>query len=168
MSFKRIDVKNLTGNFFKQIGDQWMLITAGDKSGYNMMTASWGGTGIFWQKPVTFSFVRPQRFTRTFMDDGQYYTLSFYGDKYREMLNLCGIKSGRDIDKTKESGLHPCYADCGAVYFDEAELVLVCKKIYFDDLKPENFLVPEIAPMYKDGDYHRMYVGEIVEALVKE
>jgi flavin reductase (DIM6/NTAB) family NADH-FMN oxidoreductase RutF len=102
------------------------------------------------------------------MDYGKYYTLSFYGEKYRDALFLCGSKSGRDIDKAKESGLTPCLTDCGAVYFEEAELVIVCKKIYFHDFEPENFLTPEIAGVYEHGDYHRMYVGEIVEVLQKE
>ncbi len=168
MSFKKIGVKDITGNIFELIGDRWMLITGGDRKGYNMMTASWGGAGVLWQKHVTFCFVRPERYTRLFMDRGDYYTLSFYDEKYRDMLFLCGSKSGRDMDKAKEAGLHPCCADCGAVYFEEAALVLVCKKIYFDDFKPEHFLVPEISEVYENGNYHRMYIGEVVEVLVKE
>lgn len=165
--FKKIGVKEMKGNIFDLVGDKWMLITGGDESGFNTMTASWGGVGILWQKAVSFSFVRPQRYTRKFMDYGKYYTLSFYPEKYRDMLYLCGSKSGRDINKVKESCLTPVYADCGAVYFEEAELVLVCKKIYFDDFEPENFLTPEIAGVYENKDYHRMYVGEIIEVLEK-
>lgn len=168
MPFKKIGVKEIKGNIFDMIGDQWMLITGGDESGFNTMTASWGSAGILWQKPVTFCFVRPQRYTRKFMDYGKYYTLSFFGEKCRDALYLCGSKSGRDIDKIKQSGLTPCFSDCGAVYFEEAELVLVCKKLYFHDFEPENFLAPEIAGVYENGDYHRMYTGEIVEVLLKE
>lgn len=168
MPFKKIGVKEIKGNIFDMIGDQWMLITGGDESGFNTMTASWGSAGILWQKPVTFCFVRPQRYTRKFMDYGKYYTLSFFGEKCRDALYLCGSKSGRDIDKIKQSGLTPCFSDCGAVYFEEAELVLVCKKLYFHDFEPENFLAPEIADVYENGDYHRMYTGEIVEVLLKE
>lgn len=165
--FKKIGVKELGGNVFELIGDKWMLITGGDKTGFNTMTASWGGLGVLWQKAVAFCFVRPSRYTRKFLDNGNYYTLSFYGDKYRNMLNLCGSKSGREIDKVKEAGLTPCFAECGAVYFREADLAVVCKKIYFHDFEPENFLASEIAAVYDKGDYHRMYVGEIVEVLTK-
>jgi len=168
MSFKKINVKDIQGNIFDLVGDKWMLITGGDESGFNTMTASWGGAGILWQKAVTFCFIRPQRYTRKFMDYGKYYTLSFYGEKHRDALFLCGSKSGRDIDKVKETGLTPCFADCGAVYFQEAELVLVCKKIYCDDFQPENFLSPEIEKVYEAKDYHRMYVGEIIEVLEKQ
>lgn len=168
MSFKKVGVKDIQGNIFDLVGDKWMLITGGDKSDFNMMTASWGGAGILWQKAVSFCFIRPQRYTRKLMDQGKYYTLSFFDEKYRDMLYFCGAQSGRDVDKVKETRLNPCYADNGAVYFNEAELVLVCKKIYFDDFEPEHFLAPEIASTYENGDYHRMYVGEIVEVLIKE
>lgn len=168
MSFKKIDVKDIKENIFDLIGDRWMLLTGGDKACFNMMTASWGGAGVLWQKPVTFCFIRPQRYTRKFVDEGKYYTFSFYGEEYRDNLFLCGSKSGRDIDKVKETGLTPAFADCGAVYFEEAELVIVCKKIYFDDFRPENFQLPEIEKLYETKDYHRMYVGEIVEVLTKK
>ncbi len=165
--FKKIGVKEIDSNVFELIGDKWMLITGGGESGFNTMTASWGGLGVLWQKAVSFCFVRPQRYTRKFMDDGKYFSLSFFGEKYRDQLYLCGSKSGRDMDKVRETGLTPCFADCGAVYFEEAELVLVCKKIYSHDFDPENFMTPEIAVAYEKGDYHRMYVGEIVEVLEK-
>ncbi len=167
MAFSKISPKEIEGSIFEMVGDKWMLITGGDVKGFNTMTASWGGAGILWGKPVSFCFVRPQRHTRAFMDKGEYYTLSFYGEEYRKQLNICGSKSGRDVDKVSLCGFTPDFASCGAVYFGEAELVLVCKKIYFDDLKSENFLAPEIAGMYKEKDYHRMYIGEIVEVLKK-
>lgn len=167
MSFKKIDVKELKENIFDLIGDRWMLLTGGDKNTFNMMTASWGGAGVLWQKAVTFCFVRPQRYTRRFMDDGIYYTFSFFGEEYRDKLSFCGSNSGRDIDKVKETGLTPAFADCGAVYFEEAELVLVCKKMYYDDFNPENFISPEIEKTYEAKDYHRMYVGEILDVLRK-
>lgn len=165
--FRKIGVKDINANIFELVGDRWMLITGGDKDCFNPMTASWGGAGILWQKAVTFCFVRPQRHTRKLMDEGRYYTLSFYDEKYRDMLFFCGSQSGRDVDKVKETGLTPCTADCGAVYFQEAELVIVCRKIYFDDFDPEHFLAPEIAGVYESEDYHRMYIGEIVEVLAK-
>lgn len=167
MSFKKIDAKEVNENIFDLIGDRWMLLTGGDRTAFNMMTASWGGVGVLWQKAVTFCFVRPQRYTRKFMDDGIYYTFSFFGEEYRDKLSFCGSNSGRDIDKVKETGLTPAFADCGAVYFEEAELVLVCKKMYFNDFNPEHFISTEIEKLYEAKDYHRMYVGEVLEVLRK-
>lgn len=168
MAFQKISAKDIDENIFKLIGDKWMLITGGDGNGYNPMTASWGGAGVLWAKPVVFCFIRPQRYTKHFMEDREYFTLSFYNEKFRPQLNLCGTKSGKDIDKVKETGFTSVISETGAVYFDEADLVFICKKVYADDMKPENMLSPEIDKNYPGKDYHRMYVGEIIEVLEKQ
>jgi hypothetical protein len=168
MSFVKIKPSEISGNVFERVGQQWLLITAGDKSAFNSMTASWGGMGVLWGRNVAHCYIRPQRHTRGFADNGEYFTLSFYPEKYRKLLDFSGIfggQSGRDIDKVKESGFTPVVADCGAVYYEQAELVLVCRKLYSDDFKAENFTAPEAAAMYRDGDFHRFYVGEIIEVL---
>ena len=106
---KKIEVSELTENFFETISKEWMLVCAGDANRYNMMTASWGGIGWLWNKPVAFVFIRPERYTFEFTENNDFMTLSFLGksSKAREVYNLCGSKSGRDIDKTLESGLTP-------------------------------------------------------------
>ena len=97
--WKKIDPKQLEQNVFSMIGDQWMLVTAGTAETCNTMTASWGGLGILWNKPVATAYIRPQRYTKQFMDENEYFTLSFFGEEYRQQLALCGSKSGRDVDK---------------------------------------------------------------------
>ena len=167
MTFRKISPTDINGNIFDMIGNKWMLITAGNEEKLNTMTASWGTAGVLWGKPVTFCFVRPNRYTYGFMEAGDYYTLSFYSEEHRDALKLCGAKSGRDMDKVSAAGLTPAFADCGAPYFNEAELVLVCRKIYTEDVKPENFVDAEIDKCYPMKDYHRIYVGEIIEVLEK-
>ena len=61
MSFEKIRPEDIDGNVFKMIGDDWMLVTAETEKGVNTMTASWGGMGVLWNKPVAFVFIRPQR-----------------------------------------------------------------------------------------------------------
>ena len=102
-------VKDIEENLFQMIGEDWMLITAGDPKTekYNTMTASWGGTGILWGKPVAFCFIRPQRYTYTFTEAGNHLTLSFFHGKKRDALKLCGSRSGRDCDKITLAGLTP-------------------------------------------------------------
>ena len=117
-----------------------------------------------WNTNVTFSFVRPSRYTYTFMEQEKYYTLSFFGADCRRALQFCGSKSGRDVDKVAETGLTPVF-DAPAPYFAEAELVLVCRKLYTQDLDTERLLDPALMANYKDGDVHRMYVGEITKVL---
>ncbi|MDR0839358.1 MAG: flavin reductase [Oscillospiraceae bacterium] len=171
MSFIKVSPKDVKGNIIDLTGNDWMLITAGDAGGFNSMTAAWGAAGSLWGKDVAFCYIRPHRYTYDFMEANDYYTLSFYPEKYRDLLGFSGTfggKSGRDIDKVAESGFTPVYADCGAVYYEQAELVLVCKKIYADDVRPDKFTTPVPADMYPDRDYHRIYIGEIIEVLEKK
>ena len=168
MSFKEINITDLQFNPFTKIGSQWMLITAGDENGFNTMTASWGGMGVLWGKNVVTTYIRPQRHTKKFVDANDTFTLSFYGQEYKPALSICGTKSGRDCDKVKETGLTPCFIE-GPTAFEEAEMILVCKKIYEDHMPPENFIAKENdAKWYPDKDYHTMYIAEIEKVLVKE
>ena len=168
MMFTRIDPKELNQNVFSLIGDQWMLITAGTKEKCNTMTASWGGLGVLWGGPVATVYIRPQRYTLEFVENSGYFTLSFFGDAYRKALALCGSKSGRDIDKVKECGFTVETAD-GAPYFAQADLVLVCRKAYWQDMDPTHFLDGEIdGKWYPEKDYHRIFIGEIETVLKKK
>jgi flavin reductase (DIM6/NTAB) family NADH-FMN oxidoreductase RutF len=167
MSFKEIKPELLTENPFKLIGADWMLITAGTPEKFNTMTASWGGLGVLWERKVCFCFIRPTRYTYEFVERAQTFTLSFFEEQYRKTLSFCGSRSGRDMDKIKDSGLTPVKEN-GSIHFAEARLVLACKKLYFQDIRPEHFQDPNIETLYPKKDYHRMYVGEIVRCLKKE
>lgn len=167
-NFEKLTPEELNENVFKLIGKEWFLLSAGTPENFNTMTASWGAMGVFWHKPITISFVRPGRHTFNFMEDSDIYTLSFLGDN-KEVHKVCGSKSGRDTDKIKETGLKPVVTEEGCVGFEQARLVVECKKIYFDDLKPVFFLPDDIdEEVYPSKDYHRMYFGEIVNVYRKK
>ncbi len=163
---KTVDLKKLDLNPFSAIGDQRLLITAGTKERCNTMTASWGGLGVLWGAPMAIAYIRPQRYTKQFVDENEYFTLCFFGEEYRRALALCGSKSGREVDKVKECGFTVETAECGAPYFAEASLVLVCRKRMVMPMDPA--AMPEdVKEKWYTGDYHDMYWGEIVEALKK-
>ena len=166
IKFEKTDLNRIDENPFKLIGSDWMLITAGDKNSFNTMTASWGGLGVLWNKPVSYIFVRPTRYTYEFLEKNKSYSLSFFDEKYRKALSICGAKSGRDTDKVKEAGLTPVESGNGVVHFDEAKLVLECTKMYYQDIEPANFLDSSISGFY-NNDYHRLYIGEIAEIIKK-
>ena len=123
--FHEVDPNSLQENVFSLIGRDWMLITAGTAERCNTMTASWGGLGVLWGGPAATIYVRPQRYTKEFLDREEYFTLSFFGQEHRQALSLCGSKSGREVDKVKECGFTVQTARCGAPYFEQARLVLV-------------------------------------------
>ena len=164
--FQKIKPEEIKDNCFRLFNEDWTLIAAGNSKKYNMMTASWSGLGVLWNKRVVFIFIRPTRYTYEFTEESDIFSLNFFTEEYRSVLNLCGSKSGRDIDKMKEPGLTP-FEENGCVYFKEARLVLVCKKIYHQDLNPAQFLDPHIESHYANHDYHRMYIGEILSAYRK-
>lgn len=166
--FKTIEARKIVDNPFKLIGDDWMLITAGTPTRFNMMTASWGGVGVLWGKEVCFCFIRPERYTYDFMEEAQTFTLTFFEEKYRDILELCGTKSGRDLDKVAATGLTVVSGAGEGIYFAEARLVLECKKLYYQDLNPEYFLDADIRRHYSVDGYHRLYIGEILRCLSKD
>lgn len=165
---RKIDPKNIDKNVFSTIGDQWMLITAGTVEQCNTMTASWGGLGVIWGAPAATCYIRPQRYTKEFVDREEYFTLSFFGEEHRKALQLCGSRSGRDVGKVKECGFTVKTAECGAPYFEEAELVLVCRKRFVQPMDPANIPQEIKDKWYPQKDYHTLYIGEIVEVLVKD
>lgn len=168
MSFKEIKPEEIVGNPFTMIGKQWMLITAGDEKKFNTMTASWGSMGIMWGKKAVTTYIRPQRYTKEFVDTNDTFTITLFDEAYRSALNLCGSVSGRDRDKVKEAGLTPYYVD-GTTAFEEASIILVCKKMYHASMPPENLDdQTQDAKWYPDKDYHTMYISEILKALIKE
>lgn len=176
--FRKIRPEELSGNPFRLIGDDWMLVTSANPGDgleggrdYNTMTASWGGMGILWGGPVAFVFIRPQRHTFGFTEENARMTLSFFGGEYRAALNFCGSKSGRDYDKAKECGLTPVSdsdAHGRAVWFDEAKLVLKVRKLYAEPLKADAFLDPDARAVYARDDFHKVYVCAIEEVLVRD
>ena len=156
-----IDPYNLNESVFRLLDKDWMLVTAGKPGRFNMMTASWGGFGILWNHPVSYIFVRPTRYTYEFIEEHERFTLNFFGPGYRKILNFCGSRPGREVDKINMPGLTPVESDSGSIYFNEARIVMECLKIYFQDLKPENFIDLKIESNYPKKDYHRMYIGQI-------
>jgi len=126
------------------------------------MTASWGGLGVLWDKHVAFCFVRPSRYTFEFMEDNRSFSLSFFSEDYRRVLEYCGSHSGRHVNKIERSGITPVEGSIGDVYFDEARLVIECRKLYAQEMDPADFLDDGIAKLYPARDYHRIYFGEIV------
>ena len=166
--FIKTDLNELKISPFDSIGNGWMLIGAADGERANAMTASWGALGVLWGRNVFYCHIRPQRYTFELAEKTDTLTLSVFGGEYKKELSYMGKESGRNTDKLSNCALK-CIVEDGKVYFEEAELVLVGKKLYTSDMKPEKFLDPSIIDRYYPAsDFHRTYVCEITEAYVKE
>lgn len=170
---KEISYKDLQINPFTLISDGWLLLTAGNQErSFNTMTVSWGHLGAIWGhgggRPTAICYVRPQRYTKEFIDREDHFTLSAFAPEYKRALGYLGSHSGRDGDKIAEAGLTPAFVD-DTTYLAEANLVLVCRKLYHGDLTEQGFVDPRIVEEnYPERDFHTMYVGEIEKVLVAE
>ena len=170
MALKEMNFKSITCNPMTLISDEWMLITAGSQErGYNTMTACWGHMGAVWGQghglPTAIAYIRPQRYTKQFIDREELYTLSFFPQEHKKQLAYLGTHSGRDENKIVKAGLTPAFGD-GYTYFEEAKLVLVCRKLYHAPLKEEGFLDKKLMEAnYPERDFHDMYIGEIIKVL---
>lgn len=163
--FTELSYQDLNINAIDEIRNGWFLISAGNSEKYNTMTANWGTIGHLWHESVAIVFVRPQRYTYQFTEENDHMTLSFFPREYRPALTILGTKSGRDCDKVAESRLTPVEVE-GTMTFEEASYVLVCKKLYYEDIKKENFL--DEAPLLRNyplEDFHRMYIVKIEKIL---
>ena len=167
MAFQEIQADDLQDNPFRLFHKDWTLITAEHAGKTNMMTASWGGLGIMWNKPVAYIVVRPQRFTKKLIDASGTLSLCFFEEKFRKELAFCGKHSGKDVDKIAECHL-TLQHEKETPYFGEARLVLLCKKLFAQPFDKKSFVdltIPE--KVYQDGDFHTLYILEIEKILKK-
>lgn len=170
MKLQVVDPREVFPELVRVFGTKNALLTAGDKSACNTMTIGWCQVGRLWNLPVCTVYVRPERYTYEFMENHDYFTVSVLPESAKETMALCGTKSGRDMDKIKACGLTVRRGAGDAPYFEEAEAVLVCKKLYVQDMAPECVLPAgeeKIFPRYEKAEgWHRIYTGEIAEALI--
>ncbi len=163
--YKIIAPELLRKNPFQLIGKDWMLITAGNETKVNTMTASWGGLGVMYGKNVAYIVIRPQRYTKEFVDQEETFSLSFFDKSYRKTLSYLGTVSGRNEDKIAKSKLSVVrYGD--TPYFDEAKLVFICKKLFKQMLNTDGLINEQLKQTwYPGGDSHTLYVAEITDVL---
>lgn len=171
MDLKIITAEKLSVQSHDLFNNQWLLLSSGDfkENHYNAMTIAWGSLGTMWHKPFIQVVVRPTRYTFQFMERYDSFSVCAFPETYRTALSVMGKRSGRDCDKIKEAGLKPVAASLiAAPVYQDAELILECRKIYAQDFDPEAFIDPSIESSYPQKDYHRVYFGEILSIQASE
>lgn len=164
---REIAAENINENIFKLIGKDWMLVAAQKDGKTNAMTASWGFAGVMWGKNCLITAIRPQRYTKEFIDGSDTFSITILPDGYRDTLNYFGSVSRRDEDKIAKSGLTVEKCE-NTPYFAEGKLVLICRKMFAQEIKAESFIDKEaLEKWYPNNDLHTLYVAEIVKVLEK-
>ena len=169
MSFKEIRPDELKTEPFKLLDKGWALLSAGKEDSFNTMTVSWGAMGTIWGQPAATVYVRPQRYTKEFIDREKTFTLCFFDEEYKKDLGYLGKVSGRNEDKLSACSLSPCFCKGeDAPVFKEAKLVLVCRKMFAQYMDPEKITDSEVIPRwYPDSDFHTLYIGAVEKVFVK-
>lgn len=167
--FKKLECFDLPRDIIGELSRNWALLSAGNSESFNMMTVSWGSFGFIWGSPALTVFVRPQRFTMSFMEKSQNFALSFFPPEFKESLALCGSKSGRNIDKLAQSKLNAWFTPSGTPAFKEAKLVIEAQKIYQQDIDLKSFIDESLpAKWYPGGDFHKAFTGRICGIWTKD
>lgn len=166
---KEVNFTDVKENVVDLLKNRWALVTAGNSEAFNTMTVSWGAIGELWGKDMATIYIRPQRYTEEFLNANDYFSISFYPEDMKKQIHgVCGSKSGRDVDKVSEAGITPCF-DENAPYFDEAEIVLICKKSAKAKFDADSFIDEDIMERwYPQNDLHFIYYGAIEKVLVKD
>ena len=167
MELHSVELKDFSPEVFRVFGTNNALLTAGDREQSNTMTIGWCGLGRIWNLPACTVYVRPERYTYEFMENQEYFTVSVPALEDHDRIKVFGTRSGRNTDKLAESGMSVAYTDAGVPYIAESQWVLVCRKLYAQDLKPEHLTDERPERFYQGEGWHRMYIGEVVEAYAR-
>jgi flavin reductase (DIM6/NTAB) family NADH-FMN oxidoreductase RutF len=166
---RKVNVWDYAGQIVQAM-NPGILATTKANDHVNTMTIGWGTLGIEWGRPVFILFVRESRYTKQMLEENGEFTINVpIGEFDKKILAYCGTKSGRDTDKIKDMGLTIEEPEVISVPgFKEFPLTIECKVIYKQD-QPKETLTTEIdQKFYKNGDYHTLYIGEIVSAYIIE
>jgi flavin reductase (DIM6/NTAB) family NADH-FMN oxidoreductase RutF len=140
-----------------------LLVAAGVDGKPNGMTIGWGAVGIIWGRPIFTVAVRPSRYTYKVMNESDSFTVCVPAEAHYNAIDFCGTKSGRDYDKFAECDMQPLPSTkVRAPGVAGWPVIYECQIVHTNEVVPAN-LAPAIkAVAYPNGDFHRIYYGEIL------
>ena len=171
---KEVKVWDYAGRIMEAIDEGILLTTAADGE-KDTMVIGWGHIGVIWGKPVFVAYVRESRHTKSLVEkNGEFTVNTPLAPIDKNIIAVCGTKSGRDLDKFAELGLETEEGLTVSVPgIRQLPLTLECKVIYKQD-QDSTALHPDVMARYykpgtrNEGDYHTMYFGEITAAYIIE
>lgn len=171
--FKQINPSEIPGDVFTLVNKDFTVITGGNPEHHNSMVASWGGWGTLFNKPVTWCFLRSNRYTLELIRKDLTYTMSYFDDEYKEDIMPFGEKSGRDSNKMKETKLTSVQTPAGNLTYKEAKIIIECKLFEVTTITPDDFQTEDARKFMIDAhaetnDYHKIVFGEITNVWVRK
>ena len=145
-----------------------LLVTGNSEKDKNIMTIGWLQIGIIWKGPVVTILVRPSRFSYKLLQEYDEFTINILSDLYNKEIAFCGTQSGAYCDKFKETGLKTFSSKkVSTLSLKDADIILECKKLYKNNIQPENLNDLILARYYSNGDFHQIITGIIVNFKLK-
>jgi len=147
--------------------DGILLVSQAKRGKPNAMTIGWGSVGVIWGKPIFVVLVRPSRYTYGCIENVPEFTVNVPTPDMKEVTKFCGSRSGRDLDKFAKLGLTalpsakvepPLIGEC-AIHYE-------CRVVHRNDVLPDELARQIITGCYAQGDFHRVYFGEILRVCV--
>ena len=168
MEWKEIQPEQWKESAFERIGKRWMLVGTPAGGRANAMTASWGGFGVLWGRPVVYLWVRPERFTHTMIEEGHCFSVNFLPEGMEEVYHICGSVSGREVDKAARCRLTVRQQE-GIPYFAESETAALCRLLYQQPMMAGGYCdYPLLEATLQKGNLHTLFIGEIKALLTQE
>jgi flavin reductase (DIM6/NTAB) family NADH-FMN oxidoreductase RutF len=155
-----VEINSVFAGTIEKLSGDGVILLAGNPP--NPMTIGWGTIGHIWGKPIFIVMVRPSRFTFSLMESSSEFTVNLLSDKFARQLSFCGTKSGRNVDKIKECsftlqhGIH-----LATPYIMQSFIHFECRIMHRHDLLPETLDKGILKRYYPEGDFHKVYYGEI-------
>ncbi len=167
---RKVDPFDYAGQIFQNLHPNGMLLTTAADGKVNTMTIGWGTLGYDWSRPVFIAYVRDSRYTREMLEKNGEFTVNVpMGDADKNILRICGTKSGRDTDKIDEAGLTLVESDVVSVPgIAQFPLTLECKVIYVEEQDPARQPGDIVQNYYPSGGHHTALYGQIVNAYLIE
>jgi flavin reductase (DIM6/NTAB) family NADH-FMN oxidoreductase RutF len=145
--------------------DGLLLVTAGADGKPNVMTIGWGTLGTIWGRPVFLVLIRPSRHTYSRLEEVGEFTVNVPPRHLAAAVNLCGTVSGRNYDKFQEARLTPVASrQVRPPIIQECVVHYECRILHKNDVVPGALVQAILDDAYTQGDFHRVYFGEIVAA----
>lgn len=171
---KEVNVWDYAGHIMGNI-QKGALLTTKAEGQVNTMIIGWGHIGVEWGRPIFIAYVRESRYTKQLLDKNGEFTVNVaLGEPDKQIVSVCGTKSGRDMDKIAALGLTLEDGETVSVPgIKQMPLTLECKVIYKQD-QDKNAIDPECDARYyakgtpNEGDYHTVYYGQITKAYILE
>lgn len=132
-----------------------VIVSVGDKSGKtNMITVAWTGT-ICTNPAMVYISVRPERYSYQMIKESGEFVINLTTERLARAADYCGVRSGRDVDKWRETGLH---AGAGntmlhAPIIEESPVNIECKVTEIKELGSHHMFLAEVTSVQVDERY---------------